>query len=352
MSVFVRRAGLVGVLCANLVVAACQTPEAPPAAPPPAPLPDIALNSSVAEAAAIYLSYAGTASSLPSNFANGDEIRQSMLRAAAYEPVQLSRGIVAYAAIVALQSPEFVNGVRGMAADPANRDTLIRQIIADPAYATQLPGAAEAAGLISSQLQGTGTSMYSAGAAIKQTAYDIQHQRWSTQRITDRESRLEQVRVLGVTPLNPDYSASATLQQSALSGHGLNLAPAAGTPPYTQAVVRGLALAALAALGQAGENNRLQTDALLNEPVSADCLSFTRLMILQCLAASRPHYEEIFCLGQHLVMDTAQCVVDSAGSFTPRTLPDASMMATSQPALEPAGAMPATTSPEAQTPNR
>ena len=60
-----------------------------------------------------------------------------------------------------------------------------------------------------------------------------------------------------------DYTASATLRQSALSGQGLGLAAAQATPPYTQVAVRGLALAALAALGQAGENNQIQTEALL-----------------------------------------------------------------------------------------
>ncbi|MBN8552651.1 MAG: hypothetical protein J0L52_07130 [Caulobacterales bacterium] len=352
MNAFVRRSSLIGILCTSLVVAACQTPVVEPPPPPPAPLPSVALNRSVAEAAAVYMSYVNSSSALSASFSNGGEVRQSMLRAAAYEPSQLSRGMVAYAAILALQSPEFVNGVRTMAADPTNRDTLLRRIISDPAYATQLPGAAEAAGLIASQIQGDGNRMYAAGAAIKQTAYDIQRQRWSSQHVTDRDARLEQVRLLGLTPLSTDFSASASLQQAALNGTGLNVTPARGSAPYTQAVVRGLALAALASLGQAGEDNRVQTEALLNEPVSADCLNFTRLMILQCLAASRPHYEEIFCLGQHLMMDTAQCVIDSAGSFTASAWPETPMLSAEQPAIQPAGAASGGPSDEAQTPNR
>lgn len=349
MSVLARRASLVCAFSLSLVVAACETPEPPP--PPAPPLPDVALNSSVAEAASIYLAYVRMASTVSPSFADAGQVRQSMLQVAAYEPAQLSRGLVAYAAVVALQSPEFVNGVRGMAADAANRDILLRRIIADPAYAAQLPGAAEAAGLIASQIQAQGLGMYAAGSAVKQTAYDIQRQRWSSQHVTDRESRLEQVRVLGTLPLSPDYTASATLQQAALSGQGLGLPPAVATPPYTQAVIRGMALAAIAALGQGGESNRALTESLLNEPTSADCMSFTRLMILQCLAASRPHYEEIFCLGQHLMMDTAQCVTDSAGSVTFAPPPDAPLLTADQPVLEPAGQLADAPSAEAQTPN-
>jgi len=344
MKAIVRRAGLASALGLSLALGACETPQPP--APPPAypPLPAVALDSSIAEAAAIYLGYVTDTATISATFADGGQVRQSMLRAAAYEPAQLSRGMVAYAAIIALQSPEFVNGVRSLAQEGTNRDTLLRQIIANPAYVATLPGADQAAGLIASQIGQQGATMYAAGAAVKQTAYDIQRQRWSTQHITDRESRLEQVRVLGITPLAPNYAASAQLQQAALSGQSLGLPPAIGNRPYSQAVTRGLALAAVAALGQAGDSNRAITEALLNEPTSADCMNFTRLMILQCLAASRPQYEEIFCLGQHLIMDTAQCVTDAAGTATFGPMSIADQSGTGDTSAQ-------TTSPDAQTPN-
>lgn len=351
MKAFARNVGLVGVLSIALATAACQTPEPEAPPPPPPPLPSVALNGSVAEAAAIYLAYMQDTATISATFEDGASVRGSLLRASSYEPAQLSRGLVAYAAVVALQSPEFVNGVRAMAADPAARDQILRQLVADPAYAVQLPGAPHAAGLIAAQIQGHGQGVFAAGSAVKQTAYDIQRQRWSAQHVTDRDARLEQVRVLGVTPLNPDYTSSAALQQAAVSGQGLALPAAEATPPYTQAVVRGLALAAVAALGQAGEDNRIITDAFLNEPVSADCLNFTRLMILQCLAASRPHYEEIFCLGQHLMMDTAQCVIDSAGPVSMLPPPGAPLLTADQPLIEPAADVAVAASAEAQTPN-
>lgn len=344
-----RRASLASALALGLIVAACETPPepAPPPAPPAPPLPAVALNSGVAEAAAVYLAYVQDASAISNQFSDGSQVRASLLRAATYEPGQLSRGMVAYAAVVALQSPEFVNGVRGLAADPANRDTLLRQILADPAYAAQLPGAREAAGLIAAQIQTHGRGVFTAGEAVKQTAYDVQRQRWSAQHVSDREARLEQARSLSASPVSPSYDESARLLQAALSGQGLAVAPAEAGPPYTQAVIRGLAIAALAALGQAGEDARATTDALLTEPVSADCLTFSKLMMMQCLAASRPHYEEIFCLGQHIMMDTAQCVIDSAGSVSP-ILQTPVLMA--QPASVETASADAASS-DAQTPN-
>jgi hypothetical protein len=31
-----------------------------------------------------------------------------------------------------------------------------------------------------------------------------------------------------------------------------------------------------------------------------------------------PHYEDVFCLGQHALMDTGKCVSDAAGASAPR----------------------------------
>lgn len=315
MRILSPRTGLVGALCLAFLASACETPAPEPVPPPPVyVVPTVALNSGVTESAAVYLAYIQDVASISPTFADGGEIRNSMIRANTWEPTQLSRGLVAYSAIVALQSPEFVRGVRGLASSVEARDALIRQIIADPAYAAQLPGADAAAGLIAANVGGQGQSAYAAGAAVKQSAYDIQLQRWSTQHITDRDERLVSLQALGETNVPFNVDSVATLQQAALAGQGLGVTAAQASPPYTPAVVRALGLAALAALGQAGEDSRTYTESLLTEPTSQDCLRFNKLMVLQCLAASRPHYEEVFCLGQHIIMDMAQCVIDSAGT--------------------------------------
>ena len=39
----------------------------------------------------------------------------------------------------------------------------------------------------------------------------------------------------------------------------------------------------------------------------------SKLNLFQCLAAARPHYEDIFCIGQHIVSDLATCTAQSMG---------------------------------------
>jgi hypothetical protein len=51
----------------------------------------------------------------------------------------------------------------------------------------------------------------------------------------------------------------------------------------------------------------------------------SKLNLYQCLAVAKPWYEDIFCLGQHVLIDTGQCITKAAGQSQPvqATAPDA-----------------------------
>ena len=72
-----------------------------------------------------------------------------------------------------------------------------------------------------------------------------------------------------------------------------------------------LAIAALGALGAGGDEARVNTEALTHEPNSEFCMDMSKLMLFQCLAASRPSYEDIFCLGRHITRDLATCTTEA-----------------------------------------
>ena len=86
-------------------------------------------------------------------FQDPEAIQAALRRGSAYNPAQISRGLIAYASIIALQSPEFVAGVRQYAGHPEAREKLIADIVADPRYASWLPGADAAAGLVMDALR-------------------------------------------------------------------------------------------------------------------------------------------------------------------------------------------------------
>ena len=91
-------------------------------------------------------------------------------------------------------------------------------------------------------------------------------------------------------------------------------------PAPSPVVMRGLALAALAVLGRAGEEDVGKLAPLLTDAKSEDCMKMAKLNLYQCLAVAGPHYEHAFCLGQHALMDTGQCVIQGAGASQPLTV--------------------------------
>lgn len=333
-----RRGLSLAAIAAMTVLAACATPEPEPEpapAPPPPPPPALTMNEGVAQAASIYVAFMRDVGTIKAGFENAESIQAAIRKGASYEPAQLSRGMIAYGSILALQSPEFVQGVRTYAVDPAVRQEMVARIIADPAYAATLPGADAAAGLIVEAIGRDSAAMLAIADAVEEDAYTIQgrsdpRRRWATVHIADRDTRLQGAKALSAVQMLPSAEESARLFAAAHSGSGLGVTPGRSGPPYTPAVVRSLALAALAALGAGGEDARANTEALTVEQNSEFCLNMSKLMLFQCLAASRPSYEDIFCVGRHVARDLAIC---TAQNIKPAPL--------AVPATEVAGSEPA-----------
>jgi hypothetical protein len=274
--------------------------------------PPVTLNEDVAQAASVYVSFIRDVSTIRGGFADAESIQAAMRRGAAYDPGQLSQGLIAYASILALQSPEFVAGVGQFGVNPTQRRQIAAAIIDNPAYAATLPGADAAAGLIIAALGVEIDQLTAIADAVERDAYTIQERndprrRWAITPIPSREVRLENVKRLSEARMLPSPEDSARLFAAAHSGTGLGTPSGAARPPYTPVIANALAIAALAALGSAGDDAKANTQALMTEGTSNMCLSMSKLNLFQCLAASRPSYEDMFCVGRHIVRDLATC---------------------------------------------
>ena len=318
------KASFLAVIVAATVLAGCSTPPPPP--PPPVAVtppvaPPITLSSTLVERASAFRGYMARAGAITPSFENGDQIQTSLKVAVAYEPKVLLQGATAYAAVIALQDPVFVSDVRSFAADPAQRQQLIAQLIANPAYAVGFKGSDTAAGLIIDTLGAEGLRVFTAGKAVKQAAYDVQRSPWSKAVVADRDARLAYAKTQSAIPALGETTDVALLQQASIGAQPLiqpaPLTPRAAPAPYQPLVVRGLAVAALAALGAAGDADLPMVEAIMAESGSTSCLSMAKLNLYQCLAVSKPHYEDVFCLGQHILIDTGQCVIKASGAPMP-----------------------------------
>ena len=341
-----RFAPALAALALAAVLAGCGPeqpgPYVPPAGPPPPP--PITLAPSLIQEASAWRGYMMRANAISPDFQSGEQIQTSLRTAAAYEPKQFLRGAVAYAAIVALQDPTFVAELRKVAADPAQRIAMRDQLIANPNMATILPGADSAAGLILQALGNEGQRMVVNGRAVKQAAYSVQHSAWSKASVPDREGRLIAAKSLSATPMTGDAADLMLLQQASTgpaAATPLGLTAVSAPPPWSPLVVRGLTLAALAAIGEAGEQNLNAITTLSAEPNAAYCLNMAKLNLYQCLAVSKPHYEDIFCLGQHILIDTGACMVKWSGATMPPEPIRPPVVAAATPKKKTASAAPA-----------
>ena len=308
------------VLAASLVFAAglagCESAAPPPAPPAPPPLavnpppPPVLLPRSIVELASVYEADTQRVSAVdPAEFTNGDRVAAALKNAEGYETEQFQKGQAAYGAIVALQDPTFVATLREFAKDPQRRSQVANALMADPSYVATLKGADSAAGLVISVFSETGKKMIAQGGRIQQAAYDVQHQSWSKADVIDRPGRLALAKSLSNERQQAVEVATLRLDQNAKGASAMGLAAPPVAPPYTPLVARALAVAAMAAIGEGGDEYSPQLTALLNDPTVGQCLHLAKLNLYQCLSVAKPHYEDVFCLGKHAVGDTGQCVM-------------------------------------------
>ncbi|MGH6967074.1 MAG: hypothetical protein ACREE0_21535 [Phenylobacterium sp.] len=313
-----RRTAAPTALLLAMILASCSAPAPPPViAPPPPPPPAISLSPRVIEQASAYRAYVARATAISPGFADGESVAQGLKTGESYEPGQLLRGAIAYGAVVALQDPAYVAGVRKFAGDAEQRRTVAYEIMKDPAYAVGFSGSAEAAGLVVAALAGDGRKLLEVGKTVKQAAYDVQRSAWSKADVSGREGRLALAKQLSSTALTGETAETARLQLAVTGSTPLGLTGETVSPPYTPLVIRSLAVAALAALGYADDNSVAQVTPMLNDPRGSKCFSLSKLNLYQCLAVSKPHYEDVFCLGQHVLMDTGACLMQGAGVSSP-----------------------------------
>jgi hypothetical protein len=260
-------------------------------------------------AAAAFYAYTDQAGGLRADFHDGEAVHQRLKTGVAYEPQQFEEGMIAYGALVALQNPAFIDGVSRAARSADERTALAGQIEADPAQALRFDAGGEAAREVESALMDRADPVVSAGKAMKQAAYDVQHEAWSKERISTA-ARVREVKALSSSPYAGTEGDGARMTRAML-----DLRPAGmGVAGVSPVVARSLAVAAVAVLGEAKPGDLGKLTPLLSEYYSADCLHMAKLMLYQCMAVAEPHYENVFCLGQHALIDTGQCVAGAVSA--------------------------------------
>ena len=301
----IKGLGFAAAACAIALSGCASAPEPSRlAAPPPAARLSTPVDRDLAAQASAFESFMRRARGIDPDFSGPAEVSQALQTGAGHEPKELEAGMIAYAAMAALQEPRFVAAVRA----ERDRGELARRLVADPQAALALPGGEAAGARASGALYAQGAALDSEGEKVKHAAYSIQHQAWAKTQVADPAGRLSRVKRISAEGYRPSREDPARLQAALAEGGRRGGAP-------SPVVARGVALAALSVLGEDGKAR-----SLMNEPRSGSCLRLAKLNLYQCLASAGPHYEDIYCLGQHAMIDPGQCVVEATRAPAQRRL--------------------------------
>jgi hypothetical protein len=303
----------------------------------------VGLPHDVVEDAEAWQTFVSQAGAVNADFGSAGQVRTALKTGAGYEPEQLEQGEIAYGALVALQQADFVAEVRRVADDPVRSEALAQRLMDDPFSIYAIPGAEEAAGLVTARIQDQGRHLAQVGAAVHQSAYDVQHRSWSQVRDSDRPARLSLVKKLSATrfvakPQDGDELRKAMAEMSQASEPDFTRRE--GSPVVTRALV----LASLAVLRRTDDPATVR--AVLYEPETRQCYNLAKLNLYQCLAVAGPRYEDIFCLGEHGLKETATCVTASTHAAWRGSAWQAGRMAALTP-IEPAATVAPRTSDKA-----
>lgn len=283
-------------------------------------------SSDLEDRAAYYIQFRGDvelieATPLDSAFAT----RDAHNRLASHDPTMLSSGWVAYAALVAADTPAFTQALEQEIAI-SGRDGFLAKLRSNPRMVRNLPGVDQAIDNIMQMAARDATKVQSLGDSFIANAYALQNQSWAKKKISDGTSRVAEAqsysysRARSATPVMP-VSAPAGVRAPGLAMTERAWSPtwssssayASADPRATPIMDRALVLAARYAVG---ELNSATVRAYAKNDNSRRCLNNAKMNLDQCIAATRTPFEEAFCLGEHGLKDVSGCIgwVAGAGS--------------------------------------
>lgn len=275
--------------------------------------------SPVTDAAAYYVEYRRDVLALSSAATSLEASAAAQARLAAYDADALSRGLIAYAALVAAETPAFNDGLKE-AVDAYGRDQILTNLAQNIRVAAGLPGAEAAAQSILRFAAQDAEQMRALSGEVEAQAAAAASTDWGRARLRNQQQRLARINQAG----DPPAPAAPALQQMKANGVAAPVLASAGdgwaafdpassprsrfAPTDARArrfVDQALALATHYALD---DDAGVRAPSLTRNDRSKQCFSFAKLNLDQCVAAAGQGYEETFCLGRHALGETSDCL--------------------------------------------
>lgn len=291
----------------------------------------------LSSAAAVYATFHGDVTDIKENsFKNSTDIQSALENLGGQNSEQLTRGWMAYSALVASQNPEFRAAVRDIEGF-YGKDTLVRGLQNDVRYARSLNGGKSAVHSALGAVEADSVRLESTAAFVKEQAYSLQGQGWAKGKIGDGGAIATRLRAASLNgrPADDDMvkAFSAPGIDTVLVSAGKSGAPsvwenvstaasairvpdvagalgisnrrvATGKEPIADQIAT---LAAYRIIGGEGAAAAPMQRAM-TEKQTAGCLNMAQLNLQQCVAAAHQHFEVPFCIGEHALAEVGTCI--------------------------------------------
>lgn len=304
---------------------------AAPVTPPPAP---------IARAAAAYGTFQKDVGELHARgLSSTADIDHALKTLAGQNPAQLSRGWLAYASLVAAQSPELRTSVREVVA-AYGRDGMSAGLASDRGYVRRvLAGGDEAVALAFAATNADSVRLSRSASYFREQAYALQGHGWAKARLrapqmnatVDRliaSSRVERAPRGNIVTALQSPTVDVALRQAGTSGatslwdgvidasNGIQF-PSLLNPSLRSQKVRigqdqayiANQIATLAAYQIMGTDaqNASQVRAAMGEGPMRACINYAQLNVNQCVQSNSAPFETVDCLGKHAVGEVSEC---------------------------------------------
>ena len=253
------------------------------------------------------------------SMSSAKKMRDAHNRLGSYDPSDLGGSWVAYAALVAADTPTFSAAIEGATKKKKARAAFLQRLRDNPASVRDLEGADAAMDAIRAVAARDATRINALGDRFIADASRMQNTAWAKAKIAkDGSTRLR---------ASVDYAAKRTWDPVPVTAKALtkagNTKPNLGadanwTPewsptstPATEAEKMGALMTRALVLGAryaVGDIQPGHVDTYAKSRRSNKCFVNAKLNLDQCIAATRTPYEEAFCLGEHALNDVSRCV--------------------------------------------
>lgn len=299
-----------------------------------------AQGDTISKSAAVYGTYQADVTDVKTKrMSSAGDIDTALTNLGGQNADQLSKGWIAYSALIASQDPEYRAAVRDIESF-YGRDVMLTGLKNDVRYARTLNGGSSAVGAALTATEADSRRLASAAASVKEQAYSLQGAGWAKAKIGNskaKASSLNSAQMSGRPAASNIISAlGGANADSALRGAGRSGAPslwesvnrtasavrvpsAVSSYGSTKRVRRGkepiadqiATLAAYRVLGsQAANSTHVHT--AMAQAETKNCLKMSQLNLQQCVAAAHQQYEVPFCIGEHALSDVGKCIGEVA----------------------------------------